>query len=186
VAQALDERISRKGELDGLRQKLDQAPKIRHLRTKDHPIVLQEALANAQETVIIVSPWIRQRALRENRILEGIRGALKRGCEVWIGHGMPNEDTSDPVALGQIDELKSLGHLYRVAGVETHEKVLICDSKFYVVTSFNWLSYAAKERIQKRRERGLFVAGEDVAELRNEYLRVLQHRLKKSTPSVQQ
>jgi hypothetical protein len=186
MAHTLDGTKSLKDELDELRQKLDQAPKIRYLRTKDHPLVLQEALATAQETVIIVSPWIKQRALRKNRILEGIAGALERGCEVWIGHGMPYEDTSDPAALRQIDELKSLGHLYRVEGVRTHEKVLICDAKFYVIGSFNWLSYAAQGRRPDRRESSVYVAGGGVAERRNEYLRFLQHRLKKSAPQVQQ
>jgi hypothetical protein len=36
----------------------------------------------------------------------------------------------------------------------THEKVLVCDQTFCVVTSFNWLSYRGNQQL--RREKGVY------------------------------
>lgn len=53
---------------------------------------------------------------------------------------------------------------------DTHAKVLISDSSWAIVTSFNWLSFKGSRKLEFRDERGMYVGLPDkVDELFNEY-----------------
>jgi hypothetical protein len=40
---------------------------------------------------------------------------------------------------------------------DTHAKILVCDSRFSIITSFNWLSFRGDEQLDFRDERGYYV-----------------------------
>ncbi|MFL6446143.1 MAG: hypothetical protein ACJ746_00320 [Bryobacteraceae bacterium] len=169
-------------ELNSLREQLAQAPTIIHIGTREHQTWFAKALDNAQETILIISPWIKMRVLR--KWLPSIERALGRQCEIWIGHGMPkssqHSDASDQSALDVLDELStSSGCLYRIPDLGTHEKILICDDEFIVSSSYNWLSFS-DDAGYDRYEHGIVHAGLDVARLKEQLLRRLRKRKKRS------
>ena len=156
------------------------APVIHHLRTPDHAEWLRKALTKATQIIVIVSPWIKKRVLKP--LLPSIASAIGRGCRIWIGHGMPpnafHKDGSDPEALELLD---SFGEgLTRIDNLGTHEKILICDDEFCVVTSYNWLSFDGTDR----RERGIVQFGSGVSALRDEYVTVMERRARRAAPLV--
>ena len=162
----------KRAEVERLQQLLSAMPLTRHIDTKEHPEILRSALANARSTVILVLPWLKMRVL--SKYLGHIRSALERGCEIWIGYGMPpnefHRDSSDAAALKTLEDCARGGGLY-VVELGTHEKVLIQDDCLFVTTSFNWLSYDGTDR----RESGLLQEG-NVAKYRDKFLAVLKEQ----------
>jgi hypothetical protein len=161
-------------EIDDLRHALANAPVTRHLETKDHPPLLKEAFQSARKTIVLISPWIKMRILRP--LLPQLDDALARGCEVWIGYGMPpsttHKDNSDADAITALKQRESVG--LRLVDMWTHEKVLVVDDELYVNTSFNWLSYSGGDG---RRESGLLQRG-GVRPFRERFLADLERRYK--------
>ncbi len=89
-----------------------------------------------------------------------------------------HKDGSDPEALELLD---SFGEgLTRIDNLGTHEKILICDDEFCVVTSYNWLSFDGTDR----RERGIVQFGSGVSALRDEYVTVMERRARRAAPLV--
>lgn len=130
-------------ELSTLKEKQARA---RIVRTSEHRQILKEALESAKVRVIIIAPWINADAV-DGEILTLIKHALKRGVSIAIGYGMPDdryEEAIRPKVARQFDEIQ---HLPEGNGLHlewlrnTHAKILVCDERFSVVTSFNWLSY---------------------------------------------
>lgn len=94
-----------------------------------------------------------------NEILNLIRQALNRGVYVVIGYGISEKKDSDSYVLKELKEISSKkwkGKLDIIALNNTHEKVLIMDSAFLVVTSFNWLSFAGNPEKGFRQETGIY------------------------------
>jgi hypothetical protein len=134
-----------------------------------HPKLLKDAIDGATMRLVIVSPWIRA-AVVNAEFLDGIERALTRGAEVWIGYGLGDDkdaSPSDRAALRRLEELaeKDSRMVCRRFG-DTHSKVLIKDNDWYVITSFNWLSYKGDPRRAFREELGQLMHGrEQVAAL---------------------
>lgn len=130
----------------------------RILSTYDHRPLLIRALEDAVKTVIIVSPWIKKGGMN-GEILNLIRQAVNRGVYVVIGYGISEKHDSDDNVLKELNEIsakKWKGKLDIIALNNTHEKVLIMDSTFLVVTSFNWLSFAGDPEKGFRQETGIY------------------------------
>lgn len=161
-----------------LESRLSAVPKIHHIRTEDHQEWLRRALTEATHTIVIVSPWIKTRVLRP--LLPMLAAAVRRGCRIWIGHGMPpnafHQDRSDPDALRSLDAMGE--SVVRADDLGTHEKVLICDDQFVIVTSYNWLSFDGRNR----RERGIVQLGGDVSVQGYEYIKVISDRRTRQRP----
>lgn len=135
----------------------------RILCTYDHRPLLLDALDNAQHKVVIVSPWIKSGGLN-NEILNRIERALQRKTEVIIGYGISKKEDSDRWILQRLSDIqkkwygKNL-HLVRLSN--THEKVLIKDNEFMVITSFNWLSFKGDPNKGFRQETGYYTESKD-------------------------
>ena len=130
----------------------------RILFTYDHRPLLIKALTKAQDCVIIISPWIKKGGLN-NEILSLIRKAVNRGIRVVIGYGISGEQDSDRKILDELNRIamyRCKGKLEIIALNNTHEKVLIMDNEFLVVTSFNWLSFGGDPRRGFRQETGIY------------------------------
>ena len=63
------------------------------------------------------------------------------------GQVLPQENSAEEKAVGRLRVVR-LG--------DTHEKILIADTRFAVVTSFNFLSFRADPRRGFRRETGMY------------------------------
>lgn len=139
-----------KFEINELRQKLDEqkaqlaaTPRIEHIEARAHPAFVKTTIAAARADLVMVCPWIKWRVL--GPLLPEIDAAIKRGCRVWIGYGMPQNasfpEKSDPIALDELRKRERSG-LLRLAYLVTHAKVLIQDDEVFLNGSYNFLSYS--------------------------------------------
>lgn len=139
---------------------------VRQVPVYEHRRYLDRALNEAQQRVLIVSPWIRFEVVDDN-LVRRFRALLDRGVELWIGHGITKEGGYRAKAKGEKDrsaerKLELLRDdypkLFRMTRFgDTHAKILVCDSRFSIITSFNWLSFRGDEKLDFRDERGYYV-----------------------------
>jgi hypothetical protein len=135
---------------------------LQMLQTYEHPSYLQLALKGARDRLLIISPWVR-RSVVSRQFLNDLEAKLKDGVDVFIGWGFTDltEDDSDidQDVLAEWEQLKERYRWtfnFRRLG-NTHAKVLICDSRFMIVTSFNWLSFKGDPKRTFRDERGIYI-----------------------------
>lgn len=143
----------------------DARPRSKVIQTEEHRRVLREAIEESRREILIVSPWLTTAAV-DGELVSWLDRALQRHRElqVVIGYGIePDMGRNDRKAMDQRDALRRLNqlgqrHRGRLRTVEignTHEKLIISDGKFAVVTSFNWLSFNPRPGKGVRREMGL-------------------------------
>lgn len=140
------------------------------ISSEEHPAYLKQALNNAQKYVIIVSPWIRYEVLEIYK--NELENALKRKIIVQIYYGI-GQDKKNQKDKNLIDKkakeyLVLLQTKYKNLKIKdnsnTHSKILICDNKWAISGSFNWLSFSGKG---ERKESGyVFTDTNRIKELR--------------------
>ena len=153
------EKISVEGENA---QKRDSGP-IKNIPVYEHPTILDDALVNSRKRVLIVSPWITP-AVVNSVFISKVVELLERGVNLTIGYGIeerPKYEQRRGSKAGEI-ELQKLSRKYRNFMFselgDTHAKILIKDSEYYVVTSFNWLSFRGDPNRKFREEWGTKVS----------------------------
>jgi len=133
---------------DGLQHQLEHS-EIAFVATEQHRGWLERALSDAQEEVVIISPWMNQRAFDEP-LMRLMAQTVARGVHIVIGYGFrsdkPDEEERrrNNIAavkrkLGRIVGERAELELRDVGS--THQKILICDRQYGIIGSFNWLSY---------------------------------------------
>ena len=130
----------------------------RVLSTYDHRPLLIQALKEGKDSVIIISPWIKSGGL-DNEMLNLIDEATKRNTKVIIGYGISEKEDSDRWVINKLNNIKAKKYgknLEIIALNNTHEKLLIMDNKFMVITSFNWLSFKGDPQRGFRQETGYY------------------------------
>jgi hypothetical protein len=144
---------------------LDALP-VRSLYTFDHPPLLEDALSNSRERLMIISPWIKANVVDKDFLLK-LEDLLKRNVAVFIGYGITKQPTTnlDPLHQAARDELGHLAGKYSTFRFkrlgDTHAKILIKDRDFSVVSSFNWLSFKGDPSRTFRDEQGIKVQDRD-------------------------
>jgi hypothetical protein len=136
---------------------------MRWLEMYEHRPLLEQALKDTQERLMIISPWIRANSV--NRwFLQQFENLLKRGVQIFIGYGLGEKDENHSSADIQAEKnLQKLANQYSKNFTlkrlgDTHAKILISDTKFAVTTSFNWLSFKGERDRTFRDERGTLVS----------------------------
>jgi len=151
---------------------------VRTLSSYEHAPVLEDALTSAANRLLIVSPWIRRQVVNEE-FLRKLRECLERGVDVMIAFGFGRVDRGerDEDAEARRD-LEALGLAFKkfklIRKSNIHAKILLVDDRYFVTTSFNWLSFRGDPNQPLREEEGTLVEGN---ELVNEYFERLQSRL---------
>lgn len=142
-------------------QKLASMP-IRWLQMYDHRPLLKKAVTESQERLMIISPWIRANSVNRS-FLQEFENLLKRGVQVFIGYGLGEKDENRyPADIEAEKKLQKLAKQYSKSFIfkrlgDTHAKILISDSQFAAITSFNWLSFKGSRDRTFRDERGTLV-----------------------------
>lgn len=136
---------------------------VRPISVYEHPGILENALNSASQRVLIISPWIRRKVVGKT-FLGNLRRCLERGVEVTIAYGIDRDDKNanyhDKKAEADLVHLsKGYTNFRLMRKGNTHAKVLIKDSEFYVTTSFNWLSFKGDPSQPFREEEGTYVEG---------------------------
>jgi PLD-like domain len=142
-----------------------EALPVRSVATYEHPEYLREALETAESRLLIISPWIRSGVV-DHEFAKRLEAALDRGVTVHIGWGISRDDRDGPDASQRaLERLETLAKKYpglvlRRLG-DTHAKVLLCDRRFVIVGSFNWLSFRGDPKRTFRDEQGTLVSMPD-------------------------
>lgn len=164
-------------------------PRSKVIQTEEHRDALREAIDDARKELIIVSPWLTTAAVNDE-LVSWLDHALQRhrDLRVVIGYGIEPDDRTknDRKAHDQRGALKRLNelgnrHKGRLRTVEignTHEKLVISDSRAAIVTSFNWLSFNPRPGRGVRRETGVRVDDmKDVERLRAQLVEPMRLRI---------
>lgn len=164
----LVEHIREHGEIFEYKSKDDfpeQRPGATLVLDCGHLDILKTAIDEADEEITIVTPWIR--GLHKNsepeRFAREIVSALQRGVKIEIIYGYMGADGIDDNDMKAENHLRKLvpqypGLTLHSLGKEqykrskgTNQRILICDSKFAVVGSWNWLSHLYRDYCIKHR-----------------------------------
>lgn len=129
------------------------------VRTEGHRPLLFEAARLAKSELTIVSAWVNSRTLDEE-LCGALIGAISRGVTIRIAWGFGTRGERDRNRVKGDEALARLMHKIPkaqrcrliVRRIETHEKFMICDDRFCVWGSFNWLSYRGQRDEGYRRE----------------------------------
>lgn len=138
-------------------------PTLKVIRCHDHPPLLLEALKNSNERLLIISPWIRSQIV-DKTFVKGLETLLRNGVRVHIGYGIDegkgrSKPIIDKTSKEGLEDLQRRFKNFDFALIgNTHRKTLVCDRKFAVHTSFNWLSFKGDPSMQPRDESGLLVS----------------------------
>ena len=124
---------------------------------------------------MIISPWVKRMVVND-AFVKKLEGCLEQGVDVFIGWGIEkltkDDEDIDFNVKKVFDTLTkrypNAFHARRLGG--THAKILISDSHFAVITSFNWLSFRGDPDRTVRDERGTVVrTREEIESLFSEY-----------------
>ncbi|MDV7353474.1 hypothetical protein R4282_10705 [Rhodococcus oxybenzonivorans] len=159
--ETVDDRVEAlESRLDEAESALNRMP-VRMLEVHEHAPLLTEALEGAEARILIVSPWIRADVVNP-QFIDAIEARLQAGVEVIIGYGIDDRKLAKPRDVHAEKQLAGLAERYDAFTFtrlgDTHAKILAVDSRFIVVTSFNWLSYRGDPNRPFRDERGTLVS----------------------------
>lgn len=158
---------SAKAYLKALEEKISTM-QVRPLAVYEHAALLREALETAQERLLIISPWIR-RAVVNGEFMRTLQKTLGRGVTVYIGYGLGDADEGeknwDKEARKELERLADSSARFCLKRTgDTHAKVLIKDHEFFVISSFNWLSFKGDPHRTFREEWGTLVSIPEVVD----------------------
>jgi hypothetical protein len=135
------------------------------LQTHEHRDALRDAILEARKELVIISPWLRTAAV-DGELIGWLGMALERHRElrIAIGYGIERNagKQEDRATRDQEEALKRLnklaerwrGRLRIIEIGNTHEKIVICDDRYVIITSFNFLSFNPRPEKGIRREMG--------------------------------
>ncbi len=130
-----------------------------------HREILKQAFCDAQDCVVISSPFIAKSAIKQDDIEAQIRDTVGRGVSVKIFY-------DSKLNSARRYELKDSIQLLTQAGAEVihkdrlHSKVLYIDNKMIIESSFNWLSATRDSSSDYQRyESSLLYRGELAAKM---------------------
>ncbi len=138
-------------------QDADLSPRTRLLPTYEHPRMLDASLKQCSQRLIIISPWLKNAVVNPSFITK-LRCLLEKDVDIYIGWGLGEQVASDSEAIKRLTELSERFSTCRVEYFgDTHVKALVCDDRFAIVGSFNWLSFRGDPNMPFRDERGYLV-----------------------------
>lgn len=162
-----------------------QSPRSQIIQTDQHRAALKEAILDARRELVVVSPWLTTAAV-DGELESWFRQALdtNRELRIVIGYGIEPEtgkgdwkSRDQRSALARLNQvgLRYRGRLRTEEIGFTHEKVVICDRRYAIITSFNWLSFKPQPNKGVRREIGTRVEDKTaVEELRGSLAPILR------------
>ena len=117
---------------------------------EDHRKKLLETLDKASDQLIILSGWIMDYSVND-KFRAKLKSCLNRGVDVFVGYGYKSKSTviykeTKNQATKYLKELQEWCSENKTKGIleifhyPNHSKILICDNKFAINGSFNWLS----------------------------------------------
>lgn len=99
----------------------------------------------AEKEINIISPWISE-VVVDDEFIELLENTLKRNVTIKILYGIGENDDyrnkkSENIASSLISRFKKYGNLFKIKKDNIHYKLLLCDDKYLISGSFNFLSF---------------------------------------------
>ena len=149
----------------------------RVLQNEEIRKVFLESFTLAQREIDIISPWINRIALNQEaqNLMED---ALKRSVRIRIiygitgtGEGSRERQERSKVIIDELSaRFQQYGTLFGAMLDNTHEKLLLCDETFMMVSSFNLLSFDGKYGAITRKEMMYYIENPNqIRQIRNAY-----------------
>jgi sugar-specific transcriptional regulator TrmB len=176
IRQLTEELEKQQQEMENLRRQAAE-DRAEFLQTEQHREVLEQALRDAKEEIIIISPWMNRRTCND-KLCRLVGDAIARGVRIRIAYGFGNAEkprnaerhhnnvrqVKRAFERSVVQDSQNLLEMRETRG--THQKILICDRKFAVAGSFNWLSYLGTQDGEIREETSVLLRrSEDVNKL---------------------
>lgn len=155
----------------------DLDTEFRLVRPFEQSTLLETALQNSVDTVILISPKLN--GPDQEHLFSNLESALQRGVRVYLGFGSDpfRKDPSPeyhPATLARIQAItkKQYGPNLFVQQLDTlHERVVISDTRFYSVCPFGLGYFQANPQRAIRMEVGVYCGDtEKVADYRDQQL----------------
>jgi hypothetical protein len=164
---------------------------LRGLDVYEHPELLELALRESKERLLIISPWIRAKVVNR-AFISKLEQLLVRKVKVYIGYGLGEVDEQsrddDRRAEQDLERLSQKYPNFKFVRLgDTHAKILISDRSFIVTTSFNWLSFRGDPNRTFRDEQGTFIAVPEFIDQRFRHLvsRIAPQDIERAVPEVE-
>ena len=135
-----------------------------------------KALNETQEELDILSPWLKTYVVNE-KFYKKVERLLENGVVVKILYGIQerskgmgvDQETKDVATI--MAERFSKYRTFHMEETNSHGKMLLCDNRFYIMTSYNFLSFSGDyQRAHTRGETGIYSESvKNIEELRAEY-----------------
>ncbi|MGL6105121.1 phospholipase D-like domain-containing protein, partial [Romboutsia sp.] len=132
-----------------------------HLKDKEIREKFIYAIENAIYELNIASPWMNNRVV-DDSLIRKMENCLKKGTTIKIVYGMGDDSSrndnrsrdnkSDKVAQELNDRFRYYNGRFKIKKVNSHYKLLICDEKFFLEGSYNFLSFDGKYKDDVRSE----------------------------------
>jgi DNA/RNA endonuclease YhcR with UshA esterase domain len=119
---------------------------------------LELALSTAKGEIDIISPWLSENAINE-KLIAMMEKALQKGVTIKIIYGYEGgilETKSQEIANRLKLIYRNYRETFKIRRINTHEKLLICDESFFMIGSYNLLSFGGRFDSNTRDEIMLF------------------------------
>lgn len=143
----------------GMSKEQKEAHKIDFLHDYEIRQVLLSTFRIAEHEIDIISPWVSKHAVN-NELITEMENALKRGVSLKIIYGidgssdssMKRKSESQAIINDLSKRYKKYGSKFKARLDNTHEKLLLCDDKYFLIGSYNLLSFGGDYKDDTRKE----------------------------------
>lgn len=133
-----------------------------------------DAFDLAEKELDIISPWVNSNVVDED-LLAKIEGALLRGATIKILYGIGKDEDiramrSEETVAAMKQRFSRFGEQLRFVRDDIHVKLLLCDDKFALFGSYNFLSFSGDYTGKDTRS--------EAVECTNDFKKILAYRKK--------
>lgn len=148
-----------------------------HLVNKEIKNKFIESFYISENEIDIISPWMTNYVV-DSDLIDLMESILIRNVKLKIiyGIGLDNDirnQKSDQVACKLKKRFRKYGDLFKIKKSNTHYKLLLCDDKFAISGSFNFLSFKGEYDKDDNRDEGaeFIIDKENIEEKREFYFK---------------
>ncbi|MDR3596797.1 phospholipase D-like domain-containing protein [Clostridium sp.] len=156
-------------EMQGVVKQLRElsATNLEIIKNEKIRLKFEEAFKVAENEIDIVSPWINNHVMNNTGVYDYIKNSINKGVKIRIVYGIGRSENSyrdysnsrnsrnigsDEIAQRLEKNFRTYGDTFKIKRGDTHSKILICDNKFAIIGSFNFLSFDGNYKEDVREE----------------------------------